>query len=633
MMRQRSSTLRGLLFALALTLVAAPACQDEAPTTVDEGAAPAPAAPAAVAQPAFELPSEVLAVTGIPSLEAFLATVNEVANTVAPGSLPPNLASMALESMKADMGLSDISWFRSDAPVLVAVVDSKTFEGKNQVMLVPTSDPEKALASLKEGAQRDFEGHTAFYEHRFEKVYVDMIEGYVVFTDHTRIFPAVKDFVSKELRLWKPDHAISIRLAMDHVVARYGAEIAQGKEMVREMAKEVSAGEAAFDTSEVQELQLALLFSMVESANRIGIDLSAKGSDLRLGLSVDAKAGSDLATFLTLIAGKESSMIGALPSGSWAAFGGHMDVRKFAPLRKIQEASLGAYVNILSLDAKESASLATMISALADQSSGDSLTSFYADGAFPFAFVSAQAVDDLGALRATLGKLLPFLLDHGYSALSRSMEADGQKLPPAKVTSMADLVGLAKPFCAAYGVTPTVSERDQDGVHVDALDFAIDWVVLSRELGLAAQEVETVKMLQTVVGSSVQLAFATGGNRSVTALGPHAVDHALAMAKGAAGPGDPAFAALAKGQNMAMSFRIGALLRALSFIPDLSAMKPLIDGIAPNRALTLQVDSAGDAASMVMGIPIDVIRDMVGMVAGPQPQRPVPAPRRPAPAP
>jgi hypothetical protein len=206
------------------------------------------------------------------------------------------------------------------------------------------------------------------------------------------------------------------------------------------------------------------------------------------------------------------------------------------------------------------------------------------------------------------------------------MKADRKSLPSAKVTSMADLVGLAKPFSAAYGVTPSISERDQDGVHVDVLDLAIDWVVLSRELGLAAHETETVKMLQTVVGPNVQLAFATGGKRSVTAFGPHAVDHALAMAGGKGGAGDPAFAALAKGQNMAMSLRIGALLRALSFIPDMAAMKPLIDVIGPQRALTIQIDSSGDKASMIMGIPIDVIRDIMGLVAGPQPVRPASAP-------
>jgi len=40
----------------------------------------------------------------------------------------------------------------------------------------------------------------------------------------------------------------------------------------------------------------------------------------------------------------------------------------------------------------------------------------------------------------------------------------------------------------------------------------------------------------------------------------------------------------------------------------------------------IQQSFTGDKASMIMGIPIDVIRDIVGLVAGPQPVRPASAP-------
>lgn len=612
---------KSLVLTLALALTLGVGCQDDA-SKPEASAEAGPqgqksatkASTADAPKPGLTFPENVLVVSGTPSLEKLVAAVNAGANAVAPGTLPPNLASLALESMKSDLGLKDISWFKTDAPILLAVVDPKVFDGKNQLVLLPTSDAEKALASLKEGAQRDFEGHKAFFEHRFEKVYVDTIDGYLVFTDHTAIFGKYKGFLEKELVKWTPAHAFSLEFAMDHILRGYGVEIAQFKEMAKQTLAQQSGGAAA---PEIQEWQTQMLFSLVESLDRLRIHFGAQGSDLKLWVDGSAKKGTELAKLTAASQGQASSLLSTIPANAWLATAGVFDVRQSAEFGRLNEMSLRTYTDLLELGPEQMKLLDPMIREAAKLTTGDSAVSLYSDKNFPVAMHTVTKVADLAAFRTVNKKLLALLVPQIWSRVVAELKANGTELPPAQVTSVAEMVALAKPFAAPMGMVPTLISKETDGVQVDALELKIDWAVLSREMGLAAEDVKTVEMLKTVAGDAIVFAVASGSDRYVQAFGPQAVATATALAQGKETSSSEAVTSLAKDKNWTVAVQVRALMDALLFIPEMAARKPLIDAIAKDRTLSVTARSTGPGFEVEMNVPLDAIGQVIAVSSAP----------------
>ena len=619
----RSLTLgrRALIPALVCSLMLSMGCKEESESPEATKGAEAAAEQQEAAQvkkaalkPSLVFPDDVLAVSGTPSLEKLIEAVNTGANAVAPGALPPNLASLALESMKSDLGLKDISWFKSNAPVLLAVVDPKVFEGKNQVVLLPASDTEKALASLKEGTKRDFEGHKAFFEHRFEKVYVDTLDGYLVFTDHTAIFPKLKSFLEGQLISWKPENAFSLHVAMDHVSQRYGVELAQFKEMAKQTLAQ-QAGAAA--NAQVQDWQTDMLFTVIDSMQSLQVDLAVEGKDLRLIMKDAAKPGTAFAKLLSSSAGQRSSLIETVPAAAWFSTVSILDVRQSEDFGRLNEMSIRTYTDLLGLSAEENKALDPLIREAAKLTTGDSAVSLHSDGAFPMAMQTVAKVSDIAAFRAVNKKLLALLVPQIWDRIVAELKNNGTELPPAKVTSISEMVALAKPFATPLGLVPTLVSTEADGVHLDALELKIDWTVLSREMGLAAQDVATVEMLKTIAGEKFVFAVATGSDRYVQAFGPNALAVATSLAKGENPKSDPAVVTMSKEQNWTAVIRVGALLDALSFIPEMAAKKPMIDAIPKDRALSMTAKSTGSALECTLQVPLDIIGQVITLAGAP----------------
>ena len=606
---------------LVLTLALFPGCKDDAEAPAAESsAAPAAekAAPSALKQPApkpaMVLPEDVLVVSGTPSLEKLIEVVNAGANAVAPGSLPPNLASLALESMKSDLGLKDISWFKSDAPVLLAVVDPKVFEGKNQVVLLPASDTEKALASLKEGAQRDVEGHKAFFEHRFEKVYVDTIEGYLVFTDHTAIFPKIKSFLEGPLKAWKPEHPLSIKLAMDHISSRYAVEMAQFKEMAKQTLAQQAAGAAS---PEIQDWQTDMLFNILDSMKTLEVHLSMEGKNLRLLMNDTAKQGTALAKLLASSKGQRSSLANTVPENAWCATAAVLDVRQSEDFSRLNEMSIRTYTDLLSLSPEDMKALDPLIREAAKLTTGDSSLSIYQDGKFPVAMHTVAKVSDVAKFRAVNKKLLALLVPKIWTRVVAELKNNGVELPPSEVTSIAEMVALAKPFSTPMGAVPNLISSSENGVEVDALELTLDWPVLSREMGLEAQDVETAKILDTVVGEKIVFATATGSDRYVQAFGPNAAKTAASLAKGENPKNSASFMDLSKDQSWTVAVRLGALFDALSFTPDLAAKKPIIDAMSKDQMVSVTARSDGQVLECALDVPLDLVGQLITLATAP----------------
>ena len=591
-----------------------PAPATEAPTEATSQKGESKALKPAPAKPALVFPDELLVVSGTPSLEKLIEAVNSGANAVAPGALPPNLSSLALESMKSDLGFKDISWFKTDAPVLLAVVDPKSFDGKNQLVMLPVSDTEKALASLKEGAQRDFEGHKAFFEHRFEKVYVDTLDGYIVFTDHTAIFPKLKSFMEASLVNWKPAHALSILVDMEHIKARYGVELAQFKEMAKQTLAQGAAGAPA---PEVQEWQTDMLFSLLDSMNALELHIAVEDNNLRVIFHDTAKSDTAFAKLLAASSGQKSGLLTTVPENAWLASVGMLDVRKSPEFGRLNEMSLRTYADLLELTPEDMKALNPLIRQAAELNTGDSAVSMYPQGAFPFAMHTVSRVSDMTVFRALNKQMLALLVPKIWSRVVAELKKNDVQLPPSQVGSIGEMVALAKPFATPLGVVPNLVTSDSDGVQVDALELTIDWTVVTREMGLSAQDVATVNMLKTVAGDKVAFAVATGGDRFVQAFGPDAIATAASLAKGEDPKSSAQFTALASQENWAFGLRAGALLQALAFIPDLATKKPLIEAMSKERMLVGRAKSTGPTLEASLDVPLDLLAEIIGFANAP----------------
>jgi hypothetical protein len=419
---------------------AAEAVVEKAAEAVVEKVAEVVAAPAAA--PSIVLPEGVLMAAGVPSLTEVLSTVSTVANKIAPGQVPPDLASMALEGMKGVYGFTDITWLDQSAPIKFANVDPKTHDGKGQAILIPITDKEKVLASLPATANKALEGHAASFESQGQTWYLDFVEGHAVLTDHPGVFAERRDFISGALAAWKPERLFTTRINMATVNAAFAKELQDARAAAEQLTAQAAQEPGMPDASAVMKKYTDLLFEVVDSTTAAQLDLYVQDGSIRFGASVDAKDGSGLANFSRLIAGKSSSLADAAPPTTWLGFTGNMDVREMKSIREMQKLALNTYAGLLKLTPEETAKIDSIFDRMATQATGESLTAFALDGTFPFALTTLAKVTDATQLRGAYGELLDLVFVKAWTYALEEMKKEGKEVPGA--ADVKDLPGLIR---------------------------------------------------------------------------------------------------------------------------------------------------------------------------------------------
>lgn len=553
------------------------------------------------------LPESVIVVSGTPSLEALFGMINKLGAKVAPGQMPPDMASVALEGLKAQMGFTDVSWIKKDAPIYVVIVDPKTY-GQGDVLVLPATDAKKAMDSLGDSAKKGADGHGATVEVMFTTLYIDAVgNDKIVVSKHKDIFAKVKGFIGGDLPKWTPGSPIAINIKMDNVNKLFGAEIAQGKQMLSRMYSQME-GDLGEGQKAAMEAQLDFLLGFVESSSEVTLALAEAGGDVHLSAKMVAKPGTGMAKAAAAAAQGSSTLLATVPPNAWLAFSSKMDLRGVESLKKLQLEGFRSYAELLGLSAEESKKLMAIGEKMWTASEGDSTFAIYTDGKFPFAMQSVSKVKDAASMRKEYEALFDMLFAKGWAMAVEEANKEGAKLP-ATIKSFSDLVKFVNDMAGPMGAKISVVHSDEGGVALDALSIEVDW----DKTPLKAEEPEAYKMAKEIVGPKLEMAIAYKGDLSVGTFGPNAIDHAKKLANGTNPGGSPGLTREGEGAAMAGVADVTLALQSMKFVPDIAADAAKIDALPKDQPFTMTLKSDGKALTFDIGLPTETIMGLSRM--------------------
>ncbi len=555
-------------------------------------------------------PESVVLVAGMPSLDGALGDFQRIGNAIAPGQLPPNLSSMAVENIKQQLGVTDIAWLDRAAPIKMVVVNPKQY-ANGALLVLPAADRDKVLASLPAAAQRDQGGHAATYEHRFSTWYVDFVEGAAVFSQHADVFAQVKDYVGGGLRTWTPGTPIAVQVNMENVNRLFGAEIDDFERMLKQTYSQMQQDEDVPGANLAMQQNVEAIFAFLDQTRQLDFSVAAPADALQVGMGVSAKQGTALAQFITESAASEPTLTSLAPATSWLGFAGNMDTRKVEALKTLQQSSVATYAQLLKMTPEEQQQLRGLLEQAWEVSTGDSVFSIYTDGRFPLAMVSAARVTDSAKAKQTYDQLFALLFKKGWALLKAEMEKEGVQLPATvQVNTFSDLAKLATEMGTQYGLSMQVVEQKEGDATVEAVKINIDW----DKTPLRQEDPETYAIMKDVVGNNIELAMAFQGQMTSMALGPNAIRQAAAaVGTPPATGGEATLTQAARGNLFAMALRIGAALEAFSFVPELQAQRAAIAALPKDKSFVVAGDSNGQALAMSIILPTDLIRALAQM--------------------
>jgi hypothetical protein len=589
----------------------------EAPKAPEPTTPPAPSAPPTVATSPASGPAAVIAVGGTPSLDALFKLISEVGNKVQPGVVPPGFVSVALEGLKGKLGLSDVSWIKTDQPVKMLLLDPKAF-GEGLALVVPIADKDKALASLPATAKKDDPAHAAILEPEpGDQAFLDFVEGHLVLASHPGAFAAVKGYVESELKAWSPSAPIAVDVNLEAIQRIFGADIQQAKGALDALMAAVNAqGGGAMGSGPagqaLAKAQIELFFGVLESSARALVTLSSRDSDVEYGVALTPKPGTGLAKATEAMAGKTSSLASLVPATSWMGVAAHLDLRGVESLKELQKLTTRSYAEILKLDEASVAKIDALFGELWQQSTGEQGFGIYTDGSFPLAMVGGVTVTDAVKARDQYGQLIDMFFVPAVKLLQEKVAEEGGGAPPpidlSTVKTFDDAVKAVAPLLKTVGVTLSVT-RDGD---LAGLSVAIDWS------NPVLQDPE-VQLIKAMIGSKLEAGMVFKGNRLAFAFGPNGYTAAKAAAEGPNPSADPQLARLSQGAALAFVFspaNIGLALKSLAAIPELQAFQAVLEKLAKDRVLWVSGKSDGKSMTFTTGVPMDVIATLVPIFAG-----------------
>ena len=615
------------IFVLALSVALGPGCKkDEAPadgaqqTAEGNNASPSPAS-AAKASPVKvdkaagpALSDGVLGVVGLSSLKDIAGYASAAGNRLAPGAIPPNSASMVLEHLKADLGFTDISWLAQDKPIYVVLASDPSLGERNSAMVLPVADEARMKASLKPGATDAPEGHLAAYEHALTRRYLDLSGSSLVVAEHKGLFAAVKSFVVGPLATWKPGGLTALHLDMERVSSRYRAEIAGLKAMLLAATDPNTQGGGNLEI-DVNQDQLNQLLALAEGAGTLDLLIQGDETKLTLILGGTGKAGTLTSRLFGAMKDRTCELASLAPSGSWLAGCAHMDTRKIEEMNKVSGAQIEGIFRDLNVPAEARPALKAEWKKLMDMSLGDNVTGVSAEGGFPFAAWSVSDCTDGVAFHKTTLGLIDMAVPHLWSALSQAMAAEGKELPAAKIERLDDLVNMASPFVAAFGLTLRPLHDKKGDIPVDGVSLKLDWKVLQEQVAREPGDAEQLALLEKLIGDELALVLAAKGDKSAFAFGPSAVDMAVGLVEGKRPATSSSIAKLGEDAGFAGVLDAQPLLKSLQANPALAAQLPpgLTNMEGLKQPITVRGGSDGDYASLKVDLPLGLIQVLVGL--------------------
>ncbi|MGM0574807.1 MAG: hypothetical protein ACQEXJ_03630 [Myxococcota bacterium] len=580
----------------------------EAEGKKEGAAAEADATTPTISRTAPEIPDSVITVVGVPSLDHVLGTVGEIGNEVAPGQLPPDLSPIVLEQVKSMFGFTKVDWLKRDAPAYVFNVDPTAHEGKGQAIVLPISGKDAVLGALPDKAAKDVEGHSAKYEHQFQTWFVDFVDGHAVLTDHAGIFGEAKDFVGGALTGWTPERMLSLHANMNTINRVFGKEIEQARQSASRYATQAAQDPSVPDAEKVMERYVDMAFELVESTTRIDLGIYPQDGDVHMTFAFQARPDTKLEKLSGTLKGASAELAGVVPTTTWLGLAADMDVREMESMKSFQQLGLQTYAKLLELSPEEQEKLEGLFDRITEQTTGESATAFYTEERFPMAIAGVTKVTESGAARDAYAELVDLLFAKAWAVGLEEMKKEGTELPGAEdVKTFDDLVKMLQPMAAQVGLTLAVAHVETDGARVDSLSIEADWDKLAQLGGNPAE----MKMVQEMVGDKLEIAIAFEDENVAMGFGPTGIETATKLAGGEKLGGEEILAKASEDNAFALTLRAGALLKALTFVPELKSRQDKLEQLPSDRAYKVTASGDGKGIAVTLGVPVDLTAALV----------------------
>ncbi|MBT9558496.1 MAG: hypothetical protein IV100_20845 [Myxococcales bacterium] len=547
---------------------AEPAPTEPAPTEPTAEVKPADAAVAAGALGAgiAEVPADAIAVGAIPGVDALFDLVKGKAEKF--GVPLPMAKEQILETVKTKLGLTAMDWLDTTKPLQMVVWNPKTTEGP--VLLIPITGKDKLVAALPADKKENEQGNEFALTVEGKTAFLNFVEGYVAVSPAATAFGSSKDFVAK-LGTFAPQGEADFRVATGNLRTIFADQIAAFKgqaESFKAMAKQQLNGNPELGIPAalpglsgldgIVDWYFDLAMTVVDETDGIGMsaDLDDAGN-VTLPLTVRYKPDGKIAAFAKALEGADLSFANAAPANSYMVFAGEIDPKAMTGLMDFSTNMLATF---LSLSEEEKATVKKHIEDLVAISGKKSWFSLYSDGNFPLAMAGAAHVTD--------GKRYKEIYD-AYTGMifTKALAKVKELLPPQfqqnPIDSFSKLIELANGITSNMGLNIAAVSADVDGIATWKLAISVD---LAKLAALPGADMEEIKKITDLVGTSVEFGIAFGTDKVGMAFGPNGVANALSIAKGT----------FAGGTDTSKWAKSSAMLLQFDFGKGLAAFKPLL---------------------------------------------------------
>ncbi|MEC9073034.1 MAG: hypothetical protein VX938_11660, partial [Myxococcota bacterium] len=264
------------------------------------------------------------------------------------------------------------------------------------------------------------------------------------------------------------------------------------------------------------------------------------------------------------------------------------------------------------------AGLSASLEKLAAMTTGDSMLAAYTDGSFPIALDVVSGVTDAAAYHKMQMGVIDLLIPHVWTAFSESMKEQGKALPPAKISNVDELVQMAAPFAAAYGLKLKVSHEDRDGAKLESLALDLDWKLLKQQAAREPGDGEKLDLMRQLVGDKISVAAAYKGKLAAISFGPNGKDNALSLVSGGGGSAKgSSFKEIGSTSSFVTVVALGTLLDSLRANPALAANVPPPQIFPADKELTVRSASDGTYLIAELALPLDLVATILALTAGP----------------
>jgi hypothetical protein len=595
----------GLMLCVAAVFLVA--CKDDpepapsmVPTTVAQQADPHPSS---LSTPSVltpwetgQTPKGVLAVFGVSSVRTLLQELTVLGKEVAPGELPPDMASEVSEGLRDGFGFTDVGWLRRDAPVRVVVMDPVDYPGV-ALLVLPMTTLSEVQKNYGANARVGEAGHAAVWEHRGEPVCVDYLPGHVVVSRDLVSYGVLRSFLADEVLKWTPKATVTLALESRRIQEVFSEELADLKAGLEN--EDVVASIAPY-----AEFGLWVL----EHTEQVVVGLGVRAGNLESTVAIRGERGSDVGLIRQALMARRAPLRTALPEASWLVISSDVDLRSL----RVVDALERLYFERLGLSDKVTRAQRARAYALFERvrslDTGPMAFGMYQEGAFPFAALLTVEVKDREAISKVSDDLLRLAFLSLRDVAQKTLAVAEIEVSLEDVDSLEAFIPLLNDVASPLGIETTWVEKRTDSLSLRGLRVDIDWT----KTGLEEVDAAFYETLKETLGERIELAQAVNGEHVALAFGPSALQSARDALERARLTNATHMPAGRVAEALSVRLRAGGLWRAFNFLPFIQQQGEL-DLEGPDEVMWMGLGASDGGLVGSIRLPMSLLKALVGL--------------------